>query len=88
MTREEFLKKYPLPWSFEETDPVGHGAILDANGILLVRLCTDVDWEDAEVERPVFNGEFDEGTDADNLDEAGYAAERAVLVDILMNPLR
>jgi hypothetical protein len=44
MTHDEFLKLYPKPWTFEQTDPDGGGVVLDANGQLLVRLCPDEDW--------------------------------------------
>ena len=73
MTRKQFLKKYPLPWRFEQTDQDGGGVILAANDQLMVRLCGDMDWaEQDNVEnpdaptaedlkhRPVIHGEDDD----------------------------
>jgi hypothetical protein len=66
MTREEFLKKYPLPWDFEQTDPSGTGVITDANDQTMAILKGDLDWDDEDGEdtdpkqRPVFDDD-DEG---------------------------
>lgn len=74
MTRKQFLKKYPLPWSWQQTDRDGGGVLLDANDQLMVRLCPDEDWtdidgvsnpdnptaDDKRYHRPVMNGEDNE----------------------------
>jgi hypothetical protein len=58
MIREDFLKKFPRPWTFEQTDPQGTGVLLDANGYPLVILWVDMDWddsgEDVDAEEPAF----------------------------------
>ena len=41
-----FTDRYPLPWSFDQTDPDGAGVLRDANGQLLVILMTHRDWEE------------------------------------------
>lgn len=62
----DFFSKYPTPWTWEQTDPRGHGVLKDANGRTLVYLCTDQDWDDADgdetpAERePVFNVDSDD----------------------------
>jgi hypothetical protein len=48
MTREQFLKKYPLPWTFQQTDIDGGGVILAANDQLMARLCGDIDWAEQD----------------------------------------
>ena len=45
MTRDEFLKKFPKPWHFEETDPSGTGVIFDANEYPIVILWADLDFD-------------------------------------------
>ena len=65
MSFDKFMQKYPLPWSFNQTDRGGGGVVLDANEQLMVRLVGDDDWDDdldealSEEERsklePVFN---------------------------------
>jgi hypothetical protein len=45
MNKVKFLKKYTLPWRFEQTDRDGGGVILDVNGQLMIRLYADEDWD-------------------------------------------
>jgi hypothetical protein len=56
MTREEFFQKYPRPWRFERTDRSGGGFICDANGLPLVLLDCDYDWDEhnESLPEPVF----------------------------------
>lgn len=63
MTRDQFLQKYPLPWSFQETSPDGSGVLLAANDQLMLRITTDIDWAENDVDlkyRPVINNDTDE----------------------------
>jgi hypothetical protein len=81
----QYLKKYPLPWTFIQTDRDGGGALCDANGQIMVRLCTDLDWAETDLEgadnpkhRPVFNGESDDSEEFDS-------EERLWLVKFLLD---
>jgi hypothetical protein len=56
MTREELIEKYPLPWTFEQTDTDGGGVILSHNDQIMFRLSTDDDW--AETLDPVHYDNF------------------------------
>lgn len=83
MTPEDFLKKYPRPWSFERTDRSGDGLILDATGRPLVILAVDLDWDEHNegIEEPIFcNMESERGL-ADI--EGEEREERDTLVELL-----
>jgi hypothetical protein len=44
MTKEEFLKEHPRPWSFEQTH--NGGVVYDANDLPLIILSADDDWDE------------------------------------------